>query len=153
MQIRELFDRWGLTSLHVKAGILDLNFEPKDPDREAAWELYVELLTRITTQSLAEEDGDEKTALESVYQLFPITREVLKKHYRSDQFAKITIIVLNQIVRPFTAKWHKRSLDGAFKEPISRKEFREELDILQEHLRQYTRMLSEMADVEDLVDL
>ena len=28
-----------------------------------------------------------------------------------------TIIILNQKIRPFTAKWHKKSLNGAFENP------------------------------------
>ncbi len=74
--------------------------------KEAAWDLYVELLTRITTQPLPDEDGVEQTALDSIYALFGITRETLKAHGRSCiQFAKIAIVVLEQVVRPFTAKW------------------------------------------------
>ena len=34
-------------------GILEMEWAPRDPDRKAAWELYVELLTRIATQYLA----------------------------------------------------------------------------------------------------
>lgn len=33
-----------------------------DTNRDAAWELYIEMLTRIVTQPLPAEDGDEKTA-------------------------------------------------------------------------------------------
>ena len=52
------------------------------------------------------------------------------------------------MVRPFTAKWHKESLAGAFAEEVKRQEFREELDTLQEELRNYNRMLAEIAGVE-----
>ena len=61
--------------------------------------------------------------------------------------------MLNQVVRPFTAKWHKESLDGAFKDKAKRKEFRDELEDLQKLLQNYNRMLAKIAGVEDLTDL
>ena len=142
-----------MTSLKVKAGILEMNFEPRDPDRRAAWELYVELLTRVATQPLPDQDGDEKTALDSVHDLFALTREILRKNYGADQFAKIAVVVLNQVVRPFTAKWHPLSIAGAFEKPKGRKEFRADLRELQEKLTCYTQMLANMAAVENLAHL
>ena len=68
-------------------------------------------------------------------------------------FSKVAIPVLNQVVRPFTAKWHKESLAGAFSNEIKRKEFRSELEALQEELRNYNRILAEIAGVEDLTDM
>ena len=123
-------------------------------DKDAAWELHIEMLTRIVTQPLPSDAGDEKTALDSVHALFAITREILRRHGRGTiQFSKIAIPVLNQIVRPFTAKWHKESLAGAFEHETKRKEFRDELEILQRELRNYNSLLAEIAGVEDLTDL
>jgi hypothetical protein len=116
--------------------------------------LYVELLTRITTQHLQPGHGDEKSALDSIHALFGLTRETLKTQGRHcDEFAKIAIAVLNQIVRPFTAKWHKQSLAGVFDDPAQCQEFRDELSKLQQQLRRYTKMLADMASVEDLTEL
>jgi hypothetical protein len=83
-----------------------------------------------------------------------LTRETLKRQGRHcDEFSKIAIVVLNQVVRPFTAKWHRESLAGAFQEPERCKEFREDLAGLQQKLREYTKMLADMAGVEDLTEL
>ena len=129
-------------------------FEPSDPDRAAAWELYVELLTRVTTQSLAPKHGDEKTALDSVYAIFPLTREILRRQGSgSGEFAKLAIPVLNQVIRPFTAKWHRDSLAGAFNDASQCQAFRSELGMLQIDLGNYTRALAAMAEVEDLTAL
>ena len=62
MKWRDWLERWGMSSLSINAGILNAEWTPRDPDRSAAWELYVELLTRIATQDLPAEHGDEKTA-------------------------------------------------------------------------------------------
>lgn len=64
--------------------------------------MYVELITRIATQELDEDCGDEKAALNSIHALFPITREILKSKGRlAPNFTKIAVVVLNQILRPF----------------------------------------------------
>jgi hypothetical protein len=153
MKLRDWLEQWGMSSLKVKAGIMEMEFEPRDPDRRAAWELYVELLTRVATQPLAEFDGDEKTALESIYRLFPLTRDILRAHYGADQFAKVSVIVLNQIIRPFTAKWHHLVLAGELDKGERSKEFRSELVALRNRLCKYTEMLADMAAVESLVGL
>jgi hypothetical protein len=152
--MRDFLEQWGLSSLKIKLGFLEGEFQPKDPDRYAAWELYIELLTRITTQHLAPEDGDEETALQSVHELFPLTREILRRQGSgAGEFAKLAIPVLNQVVRPFTAKWHRLSLKHGFDDPQQRLEFRAELSHLQRTLRHYTKALGEMAQVEDLTGL
>lgn len=154
MKRRDFLQKWGLSSLKINLGFLEGEFAPQDPDRAAAWELYVELLTRVTTQYLAPEDGDEKTALDSVFAIFPLTREILRRHGSGcGEFAKLAIPVLNQIIRPFTAKWHRLSLAGAFGDSERRRDFRAELSALQPRLRDYTRALAAMAAVEDLTEL
>lgn len=154
MRLKDLFEKWGLTGLKVKTPILEADWQPNDPDKNAAWDLYIELLTRITTQHLPDDDGTEEAALESVHKLFGLTRSTLKEHGRkAENFTRVAIIVLNQVIRPFTARWHKLSEDGAFSEPEQRTEFRKELAELQKKLRAYTKMLSDLADVEDMTEM
>ena len=150
-KVGELFRTWGLSSIKLNVKFLELEFEPTEDDMTAAWDMYVELLTRITTQKLDEEDGDEKTALESVYELFPVTRQLLKeKGRRATNFTKIAVVVLNQIVRPFTAKWHRKEKEGAFNQKEECQQFRIELAELRDKLICYSKMLADMAKVEDL---
>ena len=117
-------------------------------------DLYIELLTRVTGQSLAPNNGDEKAALDSIHALFPLTRDILHKHGPGcGQFAKLAIPVLNQIVRPFAAKWHQLSLAECFKDETRCAQFREALAALQAKLECYTQALGKMADVEDFTKL
>lgn len=154
MKLRDLFETWGLTGLKVKLPILEMDFEPGDADRNAAWDLYVELLTRIATQGLPDDHGIEPAALESVYTLFPLTRNTLKQHGRKAVgFTRVAVIVLNQIVRPFTAKWHRLAEQGAFDNADQCNAFRNELRTLQVKLKRYTQLLADLADVEDLTDM
>ena len=154
MKLRKWLEKWDMTSLKIGPTFLQADLRWKDADKAAAWEMYIELLTRITTQPLDTEHGDEKTALESVYSLFPITRQVIKNNSRQCiEFTKLAIVILNQVVRPFTSKWHPLSISGAFDDPKERSRFRKELDTLQVTLRKYTKMLADMAGVEDLTSL
>jgi hypothetical protein len=153
MNWNKWLEKWDMTSLKIKTPFLDMEWNPQDEDKAAAWELYVELLTRVTTQSLYIEHGDEKTALTSIYSIFGITREVMKNNGRHCfEFTKIAVVVLNQVVRPFTAKWHGLSINGAFDDAASCSEFRVELEKIQIVLRIYTKMLADMAGVEDLTE-
>ena len=156
MEISTLADFVGFfrlaLSLRNEIGIK--KWQPNKHDKKAAWAMYVEMITRVTTQRLPAEHGDEQAALDSIYSLFQTTRDVLKEHGQGcAEFTKITIAVLNQKVRPFTAKWHRKSLDGAFESYDGCAEFRAELEELQELLKNYTQALAEIAGVEDLTNL
>ncbi len=153
MKLKDLFENWGLTGLKVKGGVLEKDWAPQNEDRAAAWDLYVELLTRVATQPLVPGQGTEKAALDSVYALFAITRDTIRRNGpRCINFAKVAIVVLNQVVRPFTTRWHAPMTAG----PLSQDDvvaFRRELLALQAELRKYTRLLADMAGVEDLTEL
>lgn len=152
--LRELFRRFQLESVNLNIGVLDATITITNADALAAWDLYVELLTRITTQPLDPAHGDEKTALKSVSSIFPTTRAILRHHGRKTiNFSKIAIPVLNQIIRPFTAKWHLLERQRALSDPDKCQEFRAELKQLQGELCNYSGMLAELAGVEDLTDL
>ena len=152
--LRTSLNRFSLEKVRLNLPVVGLEIDLTQDDQDAAWELCIEMLPRIVTQPLPAEAGDELTALESVYSLFPTTREILRARGRGTiQFSKVAIPVLNQVVRPFTAKWHRESLAGAFDNEVKRREFREELATLQKDLRNYNRMLAEIAGVEDLTDL
>ena len=154
MKWRDWLAKWGMTSLDISTPFLEMEWQPGDDDRKAAWDLYIELLTRIATQPLPEDDGDEASALDSVHQLFGLTRDALRRHGPGClEFAKIAVLMLNQVLRPFTAHWHREALAGGFHDSARRARFRRDLAQVQERLRTYTRMLAEMAGVEDLTQL
>ena len=154
MNLKNRLKEWGLDGLKVNAGFLEADFSVKEGDRQAAWKLYVELLTRITTQALPRDSGDEEAALSSIHSLFETTRQVIKEQGQECvQFTKLAVIVLNQVVRPFTAEWHPKMLAGAFDKKTECDLFREDLEELQVELRKYSRALADLAEVEDLTDL
>lgn len=153
-KFKDYFRKWGFTSIRLNFGFAEAEFSPSDDDQTAAWDMYVELLTRISTQPLEKGYGDEKSSLDSIHDLFGITRRILhEKGRNAENFTKISIIILNQIVRPFTTKWHSISLKGGFEKKETRKEYRKELKAIQDNLIRYTRLLADLAMVEDLTTM
>lgn len=116
MKLKDIFKRFSFEGIKLTASGAEIEISYKKYDKDAAWLMYVELLTRITTQPIKDDVGDEKAALKSIYQIFAITRDILKQYGRqAESFSKIAIIILNQKIRPFTSKWHKLSLEYDFK--------------------------------------
>ena len=56
-----------------------LEFENDEAQQRAAWSLYVELSTRIAVQPLEEGEGILREALTSLYNVFGITRQILRE--------------------------------------------------------------------------
>lgn len=154
MNYKQLFDKWGFNTIKLNLKFIEVEFDVSSDDQEAAWEMYVELITRTVTQELDVNTGDEETALKSVYSLFESTRTILKeKGRKAPAFSRISVIILNQVVRPFTAKWHREQLNSAFNNKEKCLEFREDLRCLQENMRKYSAILAEIAAVEDITDI
>ncbi len=154
MKLKKWLENWDMTSLKINLKFLEMEFQPNDEDKEAAWELYIEMLTRVASQGLDPAEGDERTALESIFSLFSITREIARRKGRHcAEFTKIAIVVLNQVIRPFSAKWHSLAVKGGLEDSETSIQFRSELKKLQASLRKYTQMLASMAEVEDLTSL
>ena len=154
MKKREFLEKWGLSKLKLNLGFLETEFAPNDADREAAWELYVELLTRVGTQPLPSYEGTEQAALKSIYSLFSTTREILRRRGSGcGEFAKLAIPVLNQILRPFTAKWHLHESNGNLSSRDLANLFRSDLNALSTDLKHVAQSLADMAQIEDITNL
>ena len=90
-----------------------LEIEPDEVERVAAWELYVELVTSITTQTIDPGEGVRRESLESLYYIFDVTRQILKRSGPAvaqgpNSFGAIAVEVLNKGIRPFLAEWHPK---------------------------------------------
>jgi hypothetical protein len=81
----------------------------------AAWDMYVELITRISVQPLDAHDGLLREALNSLYALFGETRRILRQQGpevarplpgSEVTFAVLAVTILNQVLRPLLARWH-----------------------------------------------
>ncbi len=107
-------------------------------DRSAAWEMLIELDTRVATRSL--EGGDSASALGSLAVLFKIHRDNAKRHGpNSKQYYGLVTEYIEGYLRPFTSKWHTM-LD---KENDA--QFRHELEEVQIKLIELKSLLESMS--------
>ena len=143
-----------------------ITFVPDDAQKIAAWELYVELTTRISVQELKDDEGLVREALSSLYSLFNITRGILRKagpgvaKNGSNSLGAVAIAVLNVGMRPFLSKWHPilQTYEAQRKDGVSPREhedawdqigeIRQELKILRGELAVYALALEQIAGVE-----
>ncbi|RAJ68769.1 TIR domain-containing protein [Streptomyces sp. Amel2xB2] len=79
-------------------------------ERAAAFDLQVELVTRVGVQPLATEQGSLREALTSLYSLFATTRDVLHRVAGETagpiELPGIAASLANELLRPFLATWH-----------------------------------------------
>jgi hypothetical protein len=149
-------------------------WEPDRAERDAAWELYVELVTRVSVAPLEPGQGILREALNSLYELFGVTREILRKYgpavgraprkpgqYR---FGHLAVWMLNAALRPVLTKWHPRLEDWEAVRPEQRsiseheaawdaaQELRQELEALRQLLFRYAEILAQVSEAPALID-
>lgn len=120
-------------------------------DHAPARKLYVELATRITTQPLHYHSGDEEAAAKSVSTLFAATRELLTQHPKAFAFEIAVLAMLNDVVRPYTARWHRWMVDEKFQGEAARRRFRAELQQLRPALEHFREHFRQMADAPEQI--
>lgn len=152
---------------------IEADFIPNVTEKIAAWEIYVELATRITLINLKEDFGSLREVLTSMYNFFKVTREILKKHgpevgkpkelkKKEISLGMIAIDILNQVLRPFMSKWHillseyeelkVQSISSIKyeKEWEMNKQFRSELKEIQRKLNDYSNLLLDILKIDNL---
>lgn len=157
----------------LNLGVLSLQgtWRPSRTERLAAWELYIELVTRIAVVPLQPGEGLLREALTSLYSLFDSTREVLRRHgpdvaQRQDDsaysFGELAVAVLNYELRPLLVRWHPALEQWESERPAgaSRTSYedswpqsgrlRDELETTREHLAAYADLLATAAQVPPL---
>ncbi len=153
-------------------GGVQATWEPDESEQKAAWEMYVELVTRISVVELQPDEGLLREALTSLYSIFQSTREIMRRHGPSvarpkgpDQmsFGYLAVLVLNRALRPVLAKWHPLLLAHEETKPDSvssvehernwdkNDELRQVLNQTRDILIKYADTLAEAAGVHSLV--
>lgn len=130
---------------------------PALPDAAPAHALWVQLASRLTTQPLHYRSGEEETAVASLVSLFDTVRALLEQHPDAAQFRSLALGLLNDLLRPRTARWHgwltadadRPGADGRpavrFRDEQVRRQFRQELQELQPSLRVLQTRLAALA--------
>jgi hypothetical protein len=158
-------------SLDLKIFKISGTWEPNDAEREAAWELYVELITRVAVVPLPRGHGLLREALTSLYSLAGTVRQVLREHGprvaepKPDgvfNFGYLAVAMLNFVIRPLLSRWHPEleAWEATRRADRSRAEheaawpradeLRAELDTARSVLSQYAALLGTACGVPDL---
>jgi hypothetical protein len=143
-------------------------WKPDEREQDAAWALYVELVTRIAVAELGPTDGLLRESLSSLYGIFTTTREILRTYGpavarpKGDSklsFGSLAISVLNFALRPVLAKWHPLLLDYEHQREASvsqlkheqawekAEELRQDLNRVRHVLIQYAEILAQISKV------
>lgn len=159
-------------ALKTPFGEIRGNWKPDKKEREAAWEMYVELVTRISVVELKPDEGLLREALSSLYTLFDTTRGILRKYGTAVakpkrggdmSFGRIAVRVLNEIIRPVLAKWHPLLLDYEKKKSDSvsllehekrwdkYEELRKVIEDARVVLKEYSDTLAKVAKIPPLI--
>jgi hypothetical protein len=101
-------------SVSLPWGLGGINLDVSEAAEKAAWALYLELNTRVATKPLEKGEGSVREAMTSLYNLFEITREILKAggvevakaRGGRQSLGTIAMSFLNEVVRPSLVTWH-----------------------------------------------
>lgn len=147
-------------------------WKPDDGEKQAAWEMYVELVTRIVVEKLHPEEGLLREALSSLYSVFGSTRHILREYGPEIakpkgggnlSFGYLSVTVLNTVLRPVLAKWHPLLLDyeSSKKNGVSPleheknwsrgEELRQVLEDTRKRIVKYADTLGEVAGMPSLI--
>jgi hypothetical protein len=145
---------------------------PNENEWQAAWEMYVELITRISVAELRKDEGLLREALSSLYSLFETTRNVLRKYGPAVatpkgpddlSFGYLAVTILNMVLRPLLSKWHPLLLDyeNSREKTVSplkheqswekAEELRKALNDTRKILIDYANLLAQVAGVPSLI--
>jgi hypothetical protein len=103
-----------LTEVRISVPQLsELTFVVNDDKKQVSWQLFVESVTRMSTQRLGDDEGLIREALSSLYSLFSTTRDILRATRPTARGGGITVEylavnLLNRELRPFLSVWHPR---------------------------------------------
>ena len=152
-------------SVSLPFGIGGAEWEADAAERRAAWAIYVELVTRIAVEELEDDRGVLREALNSLYNLFGVTRQILREAgpdvgASRESVGGIAIAVLNKGLRPFLSKWHPLLQEWEAQRPANmsaqnherqwsqEKALRAALKELNVGMRQYADALAEIVGID-----
>lgn len=146
----------------------ELRFVVSKDTKKVAWKLFVETVTRVSTQPLADQTGLLREAMASLYGLFQVVRETLKEtvpspvQARAPTVEQLAITMLNLELRPFLSRWHPalRQWEEEQDQPGAAETdwpdnavCRHELALLQGRIRDYAAGYAKLAGVDDAAPL
>jgi len=106
-------------SFSINLGIAQVGGEFEQYDRQCAWELYTEIITRRAVRGREGRSGRESfegelyhESLQSMYNFFLEARQIMKRYpvgaigrEKDDHLGFLIVQLLEYVIRPFLEKW------------------------------------------------
>ena len=145
---------------------------PSEVKKKVAWELHVELVTRVSITTFDRQEGILREALSSLYSLFQTTRAILRFYgpaiaptsiNKDTSASYVAVRMLNMVIRPLLAKWHPLLKDYEEMRPqlVGSREYeqqwqhyhelRQELRAINETLLEYAKAFAQIAEIPSLI--
>lgn len=155
-----------------RIGTIEGLWEPTESERSAAWDMYVEIVTRIPVAFVVPGEGSLQVSLSSTYKIFGATRDILRKYGpevarpRAEgqiSFGCLSVKVLDLILRPFLLKWYPRLTEYESTKKATEssydherkwdcyQELSQELIQIRDALLQYAQLLAQASEVPSLI--
>lgn len=144
----------------------ELRFVVTKDTKRVSWKLFVETVTRVSTQPLNDTAGLLREAMTSLYGLFQVVREILKETLpssaqgRAPTVEQLAITMLNLELRPFLSRWHPALRSWEEANPNRGETMwpendacRRELAQVQARIRQYALGFAKLAGVDNATAL
>jgi hypothetical protein len=146
-------------------------WQPDESEHNASWEMYVELVTRISGIEARPGEGRLRDALTSLHHLVAETRRILRSYGPivaqpsgggDLSFGYIAVAVSNLVLRPLLDRWHLLLQEWESRKPAEVSlpaheqswdraiELRQELTQVRAVLGQYAALLEKAAGVPPL---
>ena len=130
----------------------NITYEPSEEDRIVAWKLYAQLKTRKAALIFDENNDVIDDIYDSLYELFPISRDLLMnlpicEIERRPSIADLVLRVQNDGVRPHLTKWQcdfRRWWNSALENP--RNKNKRPQDIQKKYPR-YEELIKELKEM------
>ncbi|MDS1272239.1 toll/interleukin-1 receptor domain-containing protein [Lipingzhangella sp. LS1_29] len=137
-----------------------------DMDRMAAFEIQMQLVTRVGIQRLGEHGGILREALGSLHTLLELSRDIMRRynialsdpwHSRGSDVEQLVDELINDVLRPFLERWHPALAEHEASRPAGTgayahecawpqaTQLRAELDALHDPLSRIARDLGEIS--------
>ena len=139
-------------SINLPFSLGNITYEPTEQDRIVAWKLYVQLKTRKAALIFDENFDIIVDVYDSLYSLFPITRDLLtnlslNEIEREAGIADLIFRVQNYGIRPHLTKWQsdfRRWWDKALKTPSNKDK---KLQDIQKTFPKYEELIKELKEM------
>ena len=145
---------WEVERAEIGAGSGKVTLKPNNSDRQMAYAIWVELSTRKIGLKIDLEHDVISEVYDSWYQFFSVTRELLKtvpvtqaRNESTQKIIKISIDVLNDVLRPHLTTWQARFRRWFENEMAKKENIDKEPQEVQAEFKKFDELKTDLLEV------